>query len=53
VKEPIRKLEKRNGFSADRPPRLVVAALILRDCGCDGTEVLICQRKPDQPMSLK
>src|ERR1700728_2497496 len=28
--------------------RLVVAALILR-----GREVLICQRRPDQPMALK
>jgi 8-oxo-dGTP diphosphatase len=53
VKQPIRKLEERNGFSADRPPRLVVAALILRDTPDVGTEVLICQRKPDQPMSLK
>ncbi|MBS1821130.1 MAG: (deoxy)nucleoside triphosphate pyrophosphohydrolase [Acidobacteria bacterium] len=35
-----------------RPVRFVVAALILRK-GADGTEVLICQRKPDQPMSLK
>ena len=52
VKEPIRKLEERNGFTADRPPRLVVAALILRSSD-SGTEVLICQRKPDQPMSLK
>jgi 8-oxo-dGTP diphosphatase len=53
VKQPIRKLEEKNGSSADRPPRLVVAALILRDCEDYGTEVLICQRKPDQPMSLK
>lgn len=30
----------------------MVAALILRS-GDAGTEVLICQRKPDQPMSLK
>lgn len=30
----------------------MVAALILRDCA-EGIEVLICQRKPDQPMSLK
>lgn len=40
----------------DRPVRLVVAALILRgpvDEGVSGLEVLICQRKPDQPMSLK
>ena len=53
MKEQIRKLEERNSFSADRPPRLVVAALILRDCEDYSTEVLICQRKPDQPMSLK
>ena len=43
--------------------RLVVAGLILRQAagsasgseatGSDTTEVLICQRKPDQPMSLK
>ena len=32
--------------------RFVVAALILR-ARESGTEVLICQRKPDQPMSLK
>src|SRR5580704_4900200 len=31
-----------------KPVRLVVAALILR-----GQEVLICQRRPDQPMALK
>lgn len=30
----------------------MVAALILRE-GSGGTEVFICQRKPDQPMSLK
>ncbi len=30
----------------------MVAALILRSTG-SGTEVLICQRKADQPMSLK
>jgi 8-oxo-dGTP diphosphatase len=29
-----------------------VAALIVRDAG-PGLEVLVCQRKPDQPMSLK
>ena len=47
-------ISERNGFAAaDRPPRLVVAALILRDCEDYSTEVLICQRKPDQPMSLK
>lgn len=40
----------------EKPLRLVVAALILReqaDGGAAGLEVLICQRKPDQPMSLK
>lgn len=40
----------------EKPLRLVVAALILReqgDGGASGLEVLICQRKPDQPMSLK
>jgi 8-oxo-dGTP diphosphatase len=38
-----------------KPMRLVVAALILRPASAEpGTsEVLICQRKPDQPMSLK
>jgi 8-oxo-dGTP diphosphatase len=42
--------------SLEKPLRLVVAALILREtAGKDGfgIEVLICQRKPDQPMSLK
>ena len=38
-----------------KPTRLVVAALILRPSGdpASAHEVLICQRKPDQPMSLK
>jgi 8-oxo-dGTP diphosphatase len=39
-----------------KPLRLVVAALILREVESEGSarvEVLICQRKPDQPMSLK
>ena len=35
-----------------KPLRLVVAALILRAADV-GREVLVCQRKPDQPMSLK
>jgi 8-oxo-dGTP diphosphatase len=42
--------------SVQKPLRLVVAALILRGVsgeGGSGLEVLICQRKPDQPMSLK
>ncbi len=34
--------------NANRTIRYVVAALILR-----GSEVLVCQRRPDQPMSLK
>jgi 8-oxo-dGTP diphosphatase len=36
-----------NGY-LPKTVRLVVAALILR-----GDEVLICQRRPDQPMALK
>jgi 8-oxo-dGTP diphosphatase len=34
--------------SGDKSVKLVVVALILR-----GREVLICQRRPDQPMALK
>jgi len=53
VKERIRKLDNRqNG----KPLRLVVAALILRQPNSDsggGTEVLVCQRRADQPMGLK
>jgi 8-oxo-dGTP diphosphatase len=52
VRDSIRKLEDRVETAPPRPLRLVVAALILRE-GADGTEVFICQRKPDQPMSLK
>jgi len=52
VKDPIRRLEGR-GEAALKPTRLVVAALILRPAADASTEVLICQRKPDQPMSLK
>jgi len=59
LKERIRKLNG-NGSAQGRPLRLVVAALILREpphpaTGEPGspTEVLICQRRPDQPMSLK
>ncbi|WP_089839669.1 (deoxy)nucleoside triphosphate pyrophosphohydrolase [Granulicella pectinivorans] len=52
MKEPIRKLDNRSDTGGNRPLRLVVAALILR-AGEPGTEVLVCQRKPDQPMSLK
>ena len=55
VKEPIRKLDGHHDLDGAKSPRLVVAALILRHgSGADaGTEVLICQRRPDQPMSLK
>ncbi|HWB33647.1 MAG TPA: (deoxy)nucleoside triphosphate pyrophosphohydrolase [Acidobacteriaceae bacterium] len=56
MKERIRRLDGssiRNG----RVVRFVVAALILRsveDHTADaGTEVLVCQRRADQPMSLK
>ena len=56
MKERIRKLDAR-GNQNGRPVRFVVAALILRDTAAeDGNafpEVLICQRRPDQPMSLK
>ena len=52
MKQPIRKLDKYAEATLLRPARLVVAALILRPAG-EKQEVLICQRKPDQPMSLK
>jgi 8-oxo-dGTP diphosphatase len=65
VKDPIRKLDHHES-SLPKPIRFVVAALILRyAAGTESTpsngshlhpagiEVLICQRKPDQPMSLK
>jgi 8-oxo-dGTP diphosphatase len=38
----------RKSDSSERSVRLVAVALILR-----GREVLICQRRPDQPMALK
>jgi 8-oxo-dGTP diphosphatase len=56
VKERIRKLDGHGNGNPGKPTRLVVAALILREAsGLNGkqTEVLVCQRKPDQPMSLK
>jgi 8-oxo-dGTP diphosphatase len=53
VKQTIRKLDDRNDTMAPKPLRLVVAGLILRETPDRGTEVLICQRKADQPMSLK
>ena len=54
MKERIRKLDG-HGDASRKPVRLVAAALILRPaCGHPGSsEVLICQRRPDQPMSLK
>jgi 8-oxo-dGTP diphosphatase len=54
VKERIRKLDG-HGNASGKPVRLVVAALILRNSVkiASDTEVLICQRRPDQPMSLK
>ena len=56
MKDRIRKLDKYAEANLLRPARLVVAALILRPApGSESRkqEVLICQRKPDQPMSLK
>ncbi|QHN02800.1 (deoxy)nucleoside triphosphate pyrophosphohydrolase [Granulicella sp. WH15] len=58
MKEPIRKLDGRSEATILKPMRLVVAALILRpvqnpEPEQGAFEVLICQRKPDQPMSLK
>ena len=54
MKEPIRKLDAQSATAAQKTVRFVVAALILRDNPAgDATEVLVCQRRPDQPMSLK
>ena len=57
MKNGIRRLEGRRGtaaaLSSARTLRLVVAALILRPVDGGGEEVLICQRKADQPMALK
>lgn len=52
VKQTIRKLNGKTTPASSKPVRFVVAALILRQ-GESGTEILVCQRKPDQPMSLK
>ncbi|MGA1981241.1 MAG: (deoxy)nucleoside triphosphate pyrophosphohydrolase [Acidobacteriaceae bacterium] len=55
MKERIRRLDG-HGNANGKPIRLVVAALILRDAAgenASNTEVLVCQRRPDQPMSLK
>jgi 8-oxo-dGTP diphosphatase len=54
VKEPIRRLDDHGANG--KPLRLVAAALILREAPAEnggGTEVLVCQRRADQPMSLK
>jgi len=56
MKEQIRRLGRHGESALSKPVRLVVAALILRPGAPGGagvSEVLICQRKPDQPMSLK
>lgn len=61
MKEPIRKLNGRRPSSVIKPVRRVVAAMILREKNTSGTpetsvstrEILICQRRPDQPMGLK
>jgi 8-oxo-dGTP diphosphatase len=58
VKETIRKLDGRRDAEEIKPLRLVVAALILRQSSNGQldriqTEVLVCQRRSDQPMSLK
>ncbi len=55
MKERIRRLDG-HGNANDKPLRLVVAALIVRQTPAEHgtrTEILICQRRPDQPMSLK
>ena len=60
MKERIRRLDG-HGNASGKPIRLVVAALILRNAPANSggateagnTEVLVCQRRPDQPMSLK
>ncbi len=54
VKEPIRRLDGREHSSMEaKPVRFVVAGLIVREGDGPAREVLICQRRQDQPMSLK
>jgi len=56
MSEYLLKIEDDPEVTMAKPLRLVVAALILRERpgdGAAGVEVLICQRKADQPMSLK
>ena len=55
MKERIRRLDA-HGNANGKPLRFVVAALILRNAAGENgaaTEVLVCQRRADQPMSLK
>jgi 8-oxo-dGTP diphosphatase len=52
VKAPIRKLNERRPQPAGKVVRHVVAAFIVRGDG-EAREILVCQRRPDQPMSLK
>ena len=55
MKDRIRKLDA-YGRPSGKPLRLVVAALILRASSSQAPnelEVLVCQRRADQPMSLK
>ena len=52
MKRPIRKLNDTSRPPANRPLRHVVAGLLLRGNG-DTREVLVCQRRPDQPMGSK
>ena len=56
MREPIRKLDAHSASTAAKPVRFVVAGLILRESPNTAeheVEVLICQRRPEQPMSLK
>src|SRR5947209_10143289 len=55
LKDRIRKLDDHSRTNP-KPLRLVVAALILRETATESgrqTQVLVCQRRPDQAMSLK
>lgn len=56
MKQTIRKLDTPGSSEGSKPLRLVVAALMLRpvpDSDTHAVEVLICQRRPNEPMSLK
>ena len=55
MKEPIRKLKDRSPGGTAQIIRYVVAALIVRgsESAEEQRQILICQRRPDQPMSLK